>query len=726
MISDGLCTFAHMNDWRKHVYKQVAQRCIWSAIEQIREKLQERYLAVEPQLNKVVDTYERMLEFFATDAPDPDREDILRKLQLQLLGICDEVCQHEFILTDSSPYYETIRLQKGFAEESVRALIDLLEKTQEGEREYEELLKTLFLRVWTSRGLSPDDKEAIIATTGAPRSILISALGLGLRAWWRTADVLYLLRFVTEETSTDEDKMRALIEFVLILSAHPLYAQLEEATLGLRLDAIQEHLDLSGVLERLYKQFFRAQHTERLTHELQEEILPTVQSFWTDHHRPISSRQEIERLFEKAATDPEWMRKIQNSGIEDKMRRISDLQNEGEDVVFGSFRHLKGHSFFNNIHNWFRPFRSQTAPLRQLFEENSAISDMLTVLPHMLCDSDIYSLLLTMMQMPKEGREKVLAHMGFDMGEMYNQIDEIKKQGVSTQSGLRNLAIKRYVENLYRFHKLYYRKEHFQDIFESNLELPRVLVPYLASTSANIHLGNILLAYNRFSSAAPFFERAVQSHPSNELYEQLGYTYQHAGMQDRALEAYTRADILSNGNSSKWLLKQMAACASATGDWNLAVKIYLQLAIQPDGEKRAYLAAASLLVGQKEYRRAIELYLEYRKEGSKDILSSRPLAWCYFCTRNYAKAKKLYEQLCQNPSVVASDELNFGHCLAATSSKKEAIEHYCKAAELYGNDGLENLIRAYQQDSSDLLKAGISIELQRLYIDSVVHKLKNN
>ncbi|GAD05159.1 hypothetical protein PORCRE_859 [Porphyromonas crevioricanis JCM 15906] len=708
-----------MNDRRQDIYKLIEKKRITEAIELLREVLTAEQPSLLPRLDRSADVYRHMLEFFVSGAPDPDRDRILANLRLQLLELCDELHRSIAIVSDSAQYYETVRIRKGFSDESLSGLFSLLQDNSRQPAQYEELLKTIFFRIWTAYGLTPEEQDAIIAAPTSLKPMLISALGLGLRTWWHTGDVTFLLELIQNPHLEYDNRVRALVELVLVLETYPLHTRLFEPVIKIHLDVAQESFPLGAVLEQLYIRLFRAQHTERLTQELQEELLPAMQKIWSEG-KSSGMQQDLERLFEKAASDPEWMRKMRESGIEDKMRRISDLQAEGADVVFGSFRHLKAMPFFSDLHNWFRPFSPEDPQVKALLQQTSALSDAALVLPYMLCDSDIFSLLFTLKLMPQESRSMALAQMGFDMREMQEQINEFKRENKAATGEKLSNTIKRYVENLYRFHKLFSRRASFYDVFAKDFSVPEVLNKYLSPDKTQALFGRKLLSLGRCAAAIPFLRKAVQTEPSRELYEQLGYAYQLSGNPSRALKAYNRADILSESEPGSWLLKQMAFCAGAMGRTEKAVELYLQLATQEGGDKRACLVAAALLMEQKQYPRAIELYLQYRDlTGREDLQMLRPLAWCYFSTARYEEARAIYQQICGGGSVLASDELNLGHCYAVASDRVQALEHYRKAVSLYGDHGLRDLIKAYRNDTADLAQAGISPDLQALYVDSM-------
>ena len=47
---------------------------------------------------------------------------------------------------------------------------------------------------------------------------------------------------------------------------------------------------------------------------------------------------------------------MERSGLAEKLKEMSEIQEEGGDVMMGTFEHLKTFPFFSEPANWFLPF----------------------------------------------------------------------------------------------------------------------------------------------------------------------------------------------------------------------------------------------------------------------------------------------------------------------------------------------------------------------------------
>lgn len=63
--------------------------------------------------------------------------------------------------------------------------------------------------------------------------------------------------------------------------------------------------------------------------------------------------------------NPEWQDFLESSGIADRMKELSEIQEEGGDVLMGTFSQLKSFPFFYSPANWFRPFHADNSVVAQ-------------------------------------------------------------------------------------------------------------------------------------------------------------------------------------------------------------------------------------------------------------------------------------------------------------------------------------------------------------------------
>ncbi|MDE7154851.1 MAG: hypothetical protein K2N79_01010, partial [Muribaculaceae bacterium] len=59
--------------------------------------------------------------------------------------------------------------------------------------------------------------------------------------------------------------------------------------------------------------------------------------------------------------NPEWMEVLEKSGVADRLKEMTEIQEEGGDVFMSTFSNLKNYTFFNEISNWFLPFPAESS-----------------------------------------------------------------------------------------------------------------------------------------------------------------------------------------------------------------------------------------------------------------------------------------------------------------------------------------------------------------------------
>jgi hypothetical protein len=154
---------------------------------------------------------------------------------------------------------------------------------------------------------------------------------------------------------------------------------------------------------------------------------------------------------------------MDQTGIADNIIEMNELQMQGADVFMSTFAHLKGFPFFSEISNWFMPFMTNhTAVIESLGSERWS-KDFANILhaSAFLCNSDKYSLCLSLSQAPASQRQMIAAQFS---GENLQMQEEAKAE-LYRKSRERSNISNRYIQDLYRFIKLNRYRSEFFDIF---------------------------------------------------------------------------------------------------------------------------------------------------------------------------------------------------------------------------------------------------------------------
>ena len=260
--------------------------------------------------------------------------------------------------------------------------------------------------------------------------------------------------------------MRALCGLFFVLQQYhrrlPLYEKLH-SRLSLLLDDKRFIIDMRNILV----QFIRSRDTEKIVRKINEEVLPQMMKISPALYKKIKEDDALNDL-ESLERNPEWQEIIDSSGIADRLQEINDLQMEGADVFMGTFSHLKGFQFFNEIANWFLPFMQQHTALAPLFGNNEKSKSLAQLISasEFLCNSDKYSFCLSLTQVPEEQRRLLTSQLNEETIAM----QEMAESDVYPKDKSRENTSNRYIHDLYRFTKLFPRRNEFRDLFTISIE----------------------------------------------------------------------------------------------------------------------------------------------------------------------------------------------------------------------------------------------------------------
>ena len=266
--------------------------------------------------------------------------------------------------------------------------------------------------------------------------------------------------------------------------------------------------------------------------------------------------------------NPEWEDFISRSGLSDKMMELQELQSSGADVMMFAFSNLKGFPFFREISNWFLPFyRGHSLITSGL----SDIVDSLLLSDIQICDSDRYSFVLSFSSLPDSNKKMLVSQLDAQISQMKDERSELIPDEIQSSKS----ETTRYIRDLYRFYKLFSRRNEFYDPFADDigfLDLP--VVGDLLNTGENIKLlAEFYFNNGYYKEAAAYFERCGDGgDESAMIYQKLGYAFQMTGDLKKSLGYYLKAGLFSEND--KWLYNKIAFVSRQLGDFQGAIKYY--------------------------------------------------------------------------------------------------------------------------------------------------------
>lgn len=570
-----------------------------------------REISFQDKLNELQDTYKYMLRYRIEGAKDPMQEQIYNKIQTSSYELADRIKHKAMAVESPLAFYSrrrSLQVQPNVTFENLH--LQLSKHYATGNRaEYDAMLIVLFNKIWVSDPFTVEDAAVIkniLFDNELPFTAgcqIVSSLTLGLQAAFDPEKMMLL--FDAANHRNEEIKVRALISILLTLYTYrkrtALYPQIID-----RLDALSEVPGFTKAIRTITLRFILARETEKITRKLQNEIIPEMMKLSPKISNKINLKDITpEQLGEEM--NPEWENIFADSSLGKKMEEFSELQQEGADVMHSTFVHLKSFPFFRELSNWLLPFTTEHSSFGDRFNQNNGEKQMLDsmTLAAFMCNSDKYSLYFSMMQLPEEAKKMMMNQFDSQATEMIQQ----NKEELISKRGKLETITGQYIQDLYRFFKIYPGHLDFNDIFTLPLDFHNlaILRPYISDEESLSTIAEYYLRKNYFSDALTIFNQLAETDQESDiLFQKIGYCKQMNDDLQGALDAYLRADLLNP--QSKWVIRRIAGC-------------YRSL---------------------KEPEEALKYYRRYEKLNPDNLSITISIGHCYLELKNYSEALKCF------------------------------------------------------------------------------------
>lgn len=700
---------------------------------------------ISDKLSEAVSSYRYMIQYMLDGFDDPNRQTFYNSLLLSAYTLADKTAERLLEKESAHLYYQKKRYYNLHSDETIQAALDAVDKAA-GDLSLNDLLndidhnatvesslrqkkeqaeEELFMRIWCNYPASEWDYSALEDGLSPARfstettALIISALMLNLLSRYDEKKLDLLLSAYT--SSDDEEvRQRALCSALILLYIYRERVKLSPSLLA-HIETLKEREDFSRDVRNIFLQLIKSRETERISRKFTEELLPEMMKLSPSLYNKINPA-DFDPESGMPGPNPEWQDLLEQSGIADKIKELNDLQMEGSDVFMSTFSGLKSFPFFNEIGNWFRLFSPEHSALQGLFpEEENKKNTFLQLIGYsrFLCNSDKYSFCLSLRQVPESQRQMMTMQFnaeGADLAQME------KERQTSSADELKISVANQYIQDLYRFFKLYNRRNEFDDLFAHPIDLMQVdsLQSILDRDETLRIIGEFYFKKEFYADALALFRRLVERHTTdNGLYQKIGYCMQAAGEYDKALEAYLQAEMIQPDNV--WTVRRIAACYRSLKQTQKALEYYLRAeALQPDN------LSIELLIGhcyveEKNYEEALKYYFKVdylRPDGGK---AWRPIAWCSFLTGKYEQALRYYEKiLSAAPS--ALDFMNAGHVELVLKHTRRALELYRESIS-HGNNDTRTFVENFKQDIPELVRAGVASDDIPILLDQLLYQI---
>lgn len=588
------------------------------------------------------------------------------------------------------------------------------------ERHYSFMSK-LFEHIWLSPQWSDDDMaayERLLLSPTIERNdimLILSAVFLANSQCFDARKTLLMVN-ISAKATDEHIRQRALVGWALTLDERmSLYPKLT--------DAIREYCGNDGntqQLVELQKQLYFCLNAERDNEAIQKDIMPDIIK---------NSNLNITR-FGIEEKDEDTLQNILNpeaqeeaiDKVEQSFRKMVEMQKAGSDIYFGGFSQMKRFSFFFQTANWFAPFDVNHPAIKHVTgsgKQTAFIQALLKSGP--FCDSDKYSFVLAMSNVFDRLPDNIKEMMnGESMFEVYNA-----SQDTESPVYIRRM----YLQDLYRFFKLYTNKQLLHNPFNSQhgkrgtaLFIDHSVFCGTIADDRYTEIGQFLLRRNNTREAWSMIERLreIQSDSLLELRAQCLY------MQGKSEEAEMlyRKVVEKNPDDAK-AISALAKITFQTGRYDEAVEYYKHLQQQYPDKLSYQLNYCVALSKTPQVAESIEtLYrLYYENPDNHNVL--RVLAWNLLVAKRTEQAGTEYEKLLQIGDQKAEDWLNAGYYYLIVRNVEKAVDMFRRYVEesKSAQDARHLIGKQIAADADVLLENGIDkIEMQ-LIVDLVMESM---
>jgi len=684
------------------------------------------------ELESIEKNYKNLLKYAYGGSADPQRDKILRSISASILNLADELNSH--LLEDTYPVKRQIRIRLeeefGTDPSAISAKIDEIFFSHEvselldSEKVPTPVSDSIFKLIWLSQKLI-DSYIKLIRHFNQDKDVewhekclVVSVLTLSLLNFFDPQKLELLSEFILKRE--EQVYHRALTGLVLALIRYDDRIAYYPSVIKLIEDLGKEE-DIRKDVEAIILQLLMAGETERITKEFEEEVLPDMQKMMPK----IGDKLQLDEVVEEddqEEQNPVWKEMIDEvPGLFEKIEKFSKMQMEGADVFMSTFAMLKRFDFFNTMSHWFVPFYHNHPALHPAGQEDEDIRQRLMgglEKAFYICNSDKYSFALNFQAIPLQQRSMIVTHFEAELEQMKEMASE---EEIVDPAMISNAIFTQYIQDLYRFFKLYPNKTEFDDIFQWELRFNRLKFYRKFSDEKTFteQLAAFYFSKDHWEEAIAMYSfMETLGLSSNQLYQKLGYAWQKMGHWQEAREAYRKAELFDTDRL--WILKKLAWCSIKLNDFTNALEyINEALKLQPEN-LNLHSQAGQCHLNLKAYEEAIKNYTQVRYFSPGNLKALRPIGYSHFILGNMEQAAEAYQEILESTEVPGPyDLMNAGHVTLCQGEREKALNFYKAALDQEGMNN-EMFIEAFREDAPYLQQHGITEEEIPLLIEHII------
>ncbi len=693
----------------------------------------QKHLAVEvntnfllEKINFQLESYNYLLEYFQKGVDDPKRRELFEDIRLNLFAVNDLTWRE--IARNYQPYrryidfYNDLSLEFDFQ----RIIEKKKQYFPELDIDYDPLsqavLEDFFVNIWLYPDLTQDDYQKFKDFLESDahwvhKSLAISALTLSLLYFFCPRKIMLLFDAIL--VKQEQVWERAFVGLILVLSLYDrrivFYPEIAS-----RVKTLPEIEGFGNIFRTIIIQLLRSGvETQILQERFEKEILPEMERL----SPRLSEKLDLDSLMSEDMFDeenPDWAKLIpEEEDFFNKMSEFSMLQMEGADVLHSAFSKMKNFPFFMKISNWFLPFYAGNKDVINMLEDigmdGEEAQTFVQVLSHAkyMCNSDKYSFCYQMEFLPEFQRKTTVELFKMEANAAKDVMDT---EQMSDPMGNSRQIIIQYVQDLYRFFKLYPYRGEIPDAFGENLQFhKRQFFTWLSDRPLYLEIGDFYFGRKLYAQALDVYTTIEDYENDPQLLEKIGFIHQKKKDYAQALTFYKKAELFEA--NKKWLIKKIAFCSMKTGDFDQALFYYNTLLDQDPGDQKIILNIANCYLNKGDYDQALQYYykVDYYSPDNPKVL--RPIAWINFRQKNLGKAKKYYDRIIET-SPRPADFVLAGHVYWLLGQREQAIKLYRQGYSQYEHK--DQFEKIFFEDSEILLSSGLTGFEVDLIFESVV------
>lgn len=701
----------------------------------------------QEELDRFRHTYGMMLHYFVEGYPDDRRRKMSEEVAQGLSRLNDRINYRLLSETDGSDYFVLTR-SRSLTEKTPEQIIDnltslsrKLDIASESDiyprkihDDAQNALLSLFNRIWTIQFLNKEEREAVnrllTGSDGASGSSLaeqaqcdvLGALYLGCMQYYDPAKVKLIIAAILNNRS-DLVLARAYTLLVILLAIYRDRIS-SDRTLRSMLALAADGPDFIKAVKTVIVNLIRSIDTQKINKTIAEEIIPGIIKLRPDLERSFR-KMEHELDSEEPENNPAWEELLSKTGLEEKLRRLNDMQMEGGDMFMMAFARMKSMPFFRHEANWFIPFDGQRTEVHDSVERMPSDFADLMASNRLFCHTDCYSMFLGLGSMP----ESAMKMMSSQIKAQMSQFDaERKASFADTVRPALPDEIGLFVKDLYRFYHQFVNRGEFRNPFDMKLDfgsLP-VVEDYFSDSHDLQFLGTLYFKRRMWENAISSFSRWERLHAEYmsrfgdsardgssssgghiagdedleadiaNVLEMKGYALMNLKDYKGAIETFSGVERYKD--PSAWALSKIAECYRHMGD-NISYEKYLDKALELDpDDKRLLLKRSRRYMEASQYDKAVGMFYKLNYLDPGNALYVRLLAWCRCLQGEPEKALRLYTEMPEDKREI-SDILNAGHCHFALGDYTDAVKCYREYIDMTDAD---KFVKVMDEDASAL------------------------